>query len=73
MTAMKIERKAGSYVTLVTADGSISREFEVEHAERVLRRPKGGGWKLPDDSEYVFDYYDGITKRGNTGNSKEAK
>lgn len=68
---MEIERKAASYVTLETADGDTRKEFEVEHAERVLRRPKGGGWKLPDDSPYQFDYYDGITKRTNQGDSKE--
>ena len=70
---MKIERKLGSSVTLVTADGKICKEFEIEHAERVLRRPKGGGWKLPEDSEYEFDYYDGITKRTDTGDSKASK
>lgn len=69
---MKIERRPGSYVTLETADGT-QREFEVNHAERILRMPNNGGWKLPDNSEYKFDYYDGITKRTGQGNSVAAK
>lgn len=59
---MKIEKKPGSFVTLVTANG-MKRDFEINHAERILRMPDNGGWKLPDDSPYNFDYYDGITKR----------
>ena len=68
---MKIERKPGSYVTLVTADGA-QQEFEINHAERILRAPNNGGWKLPDNSQYKFDYYDGITKRTSQGDSAEA-
>lgn len=63
---MKIERKHGSRVTLVTASGKM-QEFDIEHAERILRAPENGGWKLPDNSPYQFDYYDGITKRTNQG------
>lgn len=69
---MKIQRKPGSYVTLVTADG-MTQEFEINHAERILRAPENGGWKLPDDSPYQFDYYDGITKRTSQGNSQKAE
>lgn len=65
---MKIERKPGSYVTLVTASGT-KQDFEMNHAERILRAPENGGWKLPDNSPYQFDYYNGITKRTNQGNS----
>lgn len=68
---MKIERKPGSYVTLVTADGA-QQEFEINHAERILRAPNNGGWKLPDNSPYKFDFYDGITKRTNQGDSAKA-
>lgn len=65
---MKIERKPGSYVTLETASGA-QREFEINHAERILRAPENGGWKLPDNSPYQFDYYNGITKRASQGAS----
>lgn len=68
---MKIERKQGGSVELVTATGQ-RKVFEIEHAERILRRPNNGGWTLPEDSEYEFDYYDGITKRTDTGDSKAA-
>lgn len=68
---MKIERKPGSYVTLETASGT-QREFEINHAERILRAPENGGWRLPDNSPYQFDYYNGITKRTNQGTSEKA-
>ena len=68
---MKIERKPGSYVTLETASGT-QQEFEINHAERILRAPENGGWKLPDNSPYQFDYYNGITKRTNQGTSEKA-
>ena len=68
---MKIERKPGSYVLLETASGT-QQEFEINHAERILRTPDNGGWRLPKDSPYKFDYYDGITKRTNQGASEKA-
>lgn len=68
---VKLARKPGSMVVLETANGT-RQEFEINHAERILRHPDNGGWKLPDDSPYQFDYYDGITKRTNTRNSAEA-
>ena len=68
---MKIERKPGSYVLLETASGT-QREFEINHAERILRSPENGGWKLPDNSPYQFDYYNGITKRTSQGASEKA-
>lgn len=67
---VKIARKPGSVVVLETADG-IRQEFEINHAERILRHPDSG-WKLPEDSPYQFEFYDGITKRTSQGNSKEA-
>lgn len=69
---VKIARKPGSRVVLETADGT-QQEFEINHAERILRAPNNGGWKLPDDSPYQFDYYDGITKRTSQGNSQVAQ
>ena len=40
-------------VTLV-ASGVAPQEFEISHAERLLRLPKNGGWKLPKDSKFEF-------------------
>ena len=28
--------------------------FEISHAERLLRRKRNGGWRLPDDSKFEF-------------------
>lgn len=50
-------------VTLV-ANG-VSRDFEFEHAERLLRMPRNGGWKLPEDSKYEF-VENALHKRRNT-------
>lgn len=69
---MKKPRKPGSSVVLETADGK-TQEFEINHAERILRMPNNGGWRLPDNSPYQFDYYDGITKRTSQGNSVTAE
>ena len=68
---VKLARKPGSMVVLETADGT-RQEFEINHAERILRHPDSGR-NLPDDSPYQFDFYDGITKRTNQGNSAEAR
>lgn len=67
---VRIARKPGSIVELETADGT-RREFELNHAERILRHPDSG-WMLPKNSLYQFDYYDGITKRTNKGDNQEA-
>lgn len=39
-------------VTLV-ANG-VPRDFELSHAERLLRMPRNGGWHLPKDSKFEF-------------------
>lgn len=39
---------------------SITKEFEISHAERILRMPNNGGWRLSDDSRYQFDTLYGI-------------
>jgi hypothetical protein len=65
--AMKRETK----VTLITADG-MKREFSMEHAERLLRMPRNGGWKLPEDSPFTFTLANGIEHRRNTRPDKNA-
>ena len=49
-------------VTLV-ANG-VTREFEISHAERLLRMPRNGGWELPENSNYEF-LDNGLRRRGN--------
>ena len=49
-------------VTLV-ANG-VTQDFEFAHAERILRMPNNGGWKLPEDSKFEF-IDNGLLRRGN--------
>lgn len=49
-------------VTLV-ANG-VTRQFEISHAERLLRMPNNGGWELTANSNYEF-IDNGIRRRGN--------
>jgi len=42
-------------VTLVV--GNVAREFEITHAERLLRMPRNGGWRLPENSKFEFVDY----------------
>lgn len=57
-------KKANTIELFCTADNH-KEEFEVNHAERILRMPDNGGWVLPEDSQYKFDNDNGITiKRG---------
>lgn len=41
------------------------REFEIAHAERLLRMKNNGGWKLPENSQFEFDNDYGIRYRRN--------
>lgn len=47
-------------VTLATVNEGAKREFEIDHAERILRMRRSG-WQLPEDSEY--EYKDGFIIR----------
>lgn len=47
-------------VTLATVSEGATREFDIDHAERILRMPRSG-WKLPEDSQ--FEYKDGTINR----------
>ena len=41
--------------TTVTLEANgVTQEFEFSHAERLLDMPHNGGWKLPENSKYVF-------------------
>lgn len=41
--------------TTVTLEANgVTQEFELSHAERLLRMPKNGGWKLPENSKYEY-------------------
>lgn len=32
----------------------VTREFEISHAEQLLRMPNNGGWYLPENSKFEF-------------------
>lgn len=63
-----MEKKA-NMITLQC--GKQTKEFEVNHAERILRMPKNGGWKLPDNSPYQLDKNNGLITKSNRGGNTE--
>lgn len=54
-------------VTLATVSEGTKAEFDIEHAERILKMRKSG-WMLPKDSEYEFK--DGTINRRDTKKGK---
>ena len=42
-----------------------TREFDVTHAERLLKMQNNGGWQLPENSKFEFDRENGIRYKGN--------
>lgn len=42
-----------------------TREFEVTHAERLLRMRNNGGWQLPENSKFEFDKENGLGYKSN--------
>ncbi len=48
------------------------RQFEVSHAENLLAMPNNGGWKLPDNSPYVYEN-GSISRRNQKGNAGAKK
>lgn len=58
--------------TMVTlAVGDVTREFEIGHAERLLRITKAG-WHIPAESKFEF-VNNGIRVKPNTQNHNERK
>jgi hypothetical protein len=47
-------------VTLATVSEGATREFDIDHAERILAIPSSG-WTLPKDSQ--FEYVNGTINR----------
>jgi hypothetical protein len=66
--------EAKKQMVVLVANGQ-EREFEVSHAERLLKMANNGGWKLPEDSQFKYtDYGIGIKddKRGVEGSEKKS-
>jgi hypothetical protein len=52
--------------------GEKKESFEINHAERILKMPNNGGWKLPIDSKHTFDKKNGLTVHTNKRVSKKS-
>ena len=42
-----------------------TREFEIAHAERLLKMQNNGGWRLPKNSKFEFSKENGIRYKRN--------
>lgn len=51
----------------------MKKEFDVDHAERLLLMKNNGGWHLPSDSNFEFDKENGIRYRRNNQENSGAK
>ena len=60
-------------VTLINNILGVTESFEVRHAERLLRMQNNGGWQLPENSNYIFDYNNGIDIRGHKKKDPRSK
>ena len=58
-------RKVEKSKKVVLSHGTTKQEFDVDHAERLLRLPQNGGWTLieADNEHYQFDEENGITPK----------
>lgn len=51
----------------------VRREFDIDHAERLLLMNNNGGWQLPSDSNFEFDKENGIRYRRDNQKNTGAK
>ena len=47
-------------VALINDTLNVTEQFEITHAERLLRMLNNGGWRLPENSDFKFDKDNGI-------------
>lgn len=62
-----------SKVVLEVPEIGMKEEFDIDHAERLLRMPNNGGWQLPASSKFVFTLEHGIKYSTDTRNSEGTK
>lgn len=60
-------------VDLFDGSNRATQEFDINHAERILRMPNNGGWELPENSPYQFDNQNGLTIKPSARATKIAK
>lgn len=58
---------------VVLVAGDQKQEFEISHAERLLRMPNNGGWQLPKDSQFKFENNGIGIRRDQEANNKAEK
>lgn len=58
---------------VVLEAGELRREFEITHAERLLRMPNNGGWHFPQDSDFEITEQNGIELRRNKESNKKSE
>lgn len=58
---------------ILVCDSLGEREFEIEHANRLLAMKPNGGWRLPDDCGYTYTERNGIERTGNKGKVSKAE
>ena len=65
----------GQLVELENKKLNTTEEFEINHAERLLRMPNNGGWQLPEKTPFEFSKENGIRykthKKGNNGTEEK--
>lgn len=52
-------------VALINDTLNVTEQSEITHAERLLRMPNNGGWRLPENSDFKFDKDNGIGYKRN--------
>lgn len=58
---------------VVLEAGEVRREFEITHAERLLRMPNNGGWHFPQDSDFEMTEQNGVELRRNKESNKKSE
>jgi hypothetical protein len=58
---------------VVLEAGEVRREFEITHAERLLRMPNNGGWHFPQDSDFEITEQNGVELRRNKESNKKSE
>ena len=58
---------------VVLEAGEVRREFEITHAEKLLRMPNNGGWHFPQDSDFEITEQNGVELRRNKESNKKSE
>lgn len=66
-----MRKKKEQTVTLVVPKYNIKKDFDIQHAERLLDMGTNinGGWELPEDSKYLYDEENGFRLKSDKANS----